>query len=113
MSARYASSYCVLNELKKGLEYMASIIAASMVCFPYVIAGLGQAIIVGTHSAGRTVRDTAEEIKGQKIPFMTSNEIADALGWDKNDTTSLLSKLHDDKAVQRKGRPKSYRYFVS
>ena len=78
MSARYASSYCVLNELKKGLEYMASIIAASMVCFPYVIAGLGQAIIVGTHSAGRTVRDTAEEIKGQKVPFMTSNEIVQA-----------------------------------
>jgi hypothetical protein len=36
---------------------MANILAASMVCFPYVLVGLGQAIIVGTHSTGRTVRD--------------------------------------------------------
>lgn len=57
---------------------MASVIAASMVCFPYVIVGLGQAIIVGTHSTVRTVRDTAAGINGQKIPFMTSNEMVKA-----------------------------------
>ncbi len=57
---------------------MASVIAASMVCFPYVIVGLGQAIIVGTHSTVRTVRDTPAEINGQKIPFMTSNEMVKA-----------------------------------
>ena len=57
---------------------MASVIAASMVCFPSVIVGLGQAIIVGTHSTVRTVRDTAAEINGQKIPFMTSNEMVKA-----------------------------------
>lgn len=53
---------------------MTNIIAVSMVCFPYVIVGFGQAIIVGTHQAGRTVRDTAEEINGRKISFMTSGE---------------------------------------
>ena len=55
------------------MEHMANIIAASMVCFPYVIVGLGQAIIVGTHSAGRTVRDTAEAT-GRRIPLMTFDE---------------------------------------
>lgn len=39
------------------MDTMANILAASMVCFPYVLVGLGQAIIVGTHSAGRNVRD--------------------------------------------------------
>jgi hypothetical protein len=48
---------------------MANIITASMVCFPYVMVGLGQAIIMGTHSAGRTVHDTAEAT-GQKLPVM-------------------------------------------
>ncbi|CUS33807.1 hypothetical protein COMA2_140089 [Candidatus Nitrospira nitrificans] len=53
---------------------MANIIDASMVCFPYVMAGLGQAIIVGTHSAGRTVRDTADEMIGRKIPLAIFDE---------------------------------------
>lgn len=53
---------------------MANIIATSMVCFPYVMVGLGQAIIVGTHAAGRTVRDTAEETTGRKIPLSTFDE---------------------------------------
>ncbi|NGZ96267.1 MAG: hypothetical protein CV089_09090 [Nitrospira sp. WS110] len=47
---------------------MAHIITVSMVCFPYVMAGLGQAIIVGTHSAGRPVPDTAAT-SGRKIPL--------------------------------------------
>jgi ABC-type tungstate transport system substrate-binding protein len=49
---------------------MVNILTASMVCFPYVIAGVGQAIIMGTNPAGRTVRD-------RKIPLATfdvSNE---------------------------------------
>lgn len=41
-------------------EDMANIITASMVYFPYVIVGLGQAIILGTNSAGRTVHATAD-----------------------------------------------------
>lgn len=49
---------------------MANIITASMVCFPYVMVGLGQAIIAGTHSTGRTAQDTAETM-GRKIPLMT------------------------------------------
>lgn len=48
---------------------MANIIAASMVCFPYVMVGLGQAIIVGTHQAGRTVHDTTETT-GRRVPHM-------------------------------------------
>lgn len=48
---------------------MENVITASMVCFPYVIVGIGQAIILGTHSAGRTVRDTTEAT-GRKI-FLT------------------------------------------
>ncbi len=39
---------------------MANIITVSMVYFPYVIAGLGQAVIVGTNSARGTVHNTAE-----------------------------------------------------
>lgn len=56
---------------------MANIIAASMVCFPYVIVGLGQAIIAGAHSAGRTDRD-ATETMGRRIPLgiMTFDESA-------------------------------------
>jgi len=52
---------------------MANIIAASMVCFPYVMVGFGQAIIVATHSAGKTVGDTTEST-GLKIPLATSDE---------------------------------------
>ncbi len=48
---------------------MANVIAASMVCFPYVIVGLAQAIIAGAHSAGRTDRDAAETIGG-RIPLV-------------------------------------------
>ena len=55
------------------MEHMASIITASMVCFPYVIVGLGQAIIVGTHAAGRTVHDRADSI-GRRIPLATFDE---------------------------------------
>lgn len=56
---------------------MANIIAASMVCFPYVIVGLGQAIIAGALSAGRTDRD-ATETMGRRIPLgiMTFDESA-------------------------------------
>jgi len=52
---------------------MENVITASMVCFPYVIVGLGQAIILGAHSAGRTVRDTAETT-GRKIPLTVFDE---------------------------------------
>lgn len=52
---------------------MANIITASMVCFPYVMVGLGQAIIMGTHSAGRTIYDTAETT-GRKVPLMAFDE---------------------------------------
>lgn len=52
---------------------MANIIAASMVCFPYIIVGLGQAIIVGTHLAGRAVRDTGETA-GRVISLTTFDE---------------------------------------
>ena len=60
-------------ERKDEVEHMANIIAASMVCFPYVIVGLGQAIIVGAHQAGRTVYDTAEAA-GRKLPLMAFDE---------------------------------------
>lgn len=52
---------------------MTPIITLSMVCFPYVMAGLGQAIILGTHSAGRPVPDTAET-SGRKIRLMAREE---------------------------------------
>ena len=52
---------------------MANIITASMVCFPYVMVGLGQAIIMGTHSAGRTVHDRAETAV-RKVPLMAFDE---------------------------------------
>ena len=52
---------------------MANIITVSMACFPYVIAGLGQAIIMGTHAAGRTVHDTAEA-KDRRITLATYDE---------------------------------------
>jgi hypothetical protein len=57
---------------RKG-KTMATIITASMAYFPYVMVGLGQAIIVGTNPAGRTVHDTAETT-GRRIPLMTFEE---------------------------------------
>jgi len=39
---------------------MATVLSVSMVCFPYVIMGFGQAIIAGTMQAGRTVHGTEE-----------------------------------------------------
>lgn len=54
-------------ERKDEVEHMANIITASMVCFPYVMVGLGQAIIMGAHQAGRTARDKAEA----RVPFVT------------------------------------------
>ena len=57
---------------RKG-KTMATIITASMAYFPYVMVGLGQAIIVGTHSVGRTVHDTAETT-GRRIPLTTYDE---------------------------------------
>lgn len=47
---------------------MAHIITVSMVCFPYVMAGLGQVIIAGTHSARRPLPDTSETT-GRRIPL--------------------------------------------
>jgi len=52
---------------------MENIITASMVCFPYVVAGLSQAIIAGTHQAGRTVRSMAETT-GRRIPLAAFDE---------------------------------------
>ncbi len=52
------------------MEYMANILTTSMVCCPYVMVGLGQAIIVGAHSAGRTVHATAEDAV-REIPLAT------------------------------------------
>lgn len=65
---------CYGNRAEKGgVKHMANIITASMLCFPYVMVGLGQAIIVGTHSAGRTAPATAET-PVRKIPFLTFEE---------------------------------------
>lgn len=52
------------------MEHMANILTASMVCCPYVMVGLGQAIIVGAHSAGRTAHATAEDAV-REIPLAT------------------------------------------
>lgn len=54
---------------------MANIITASMVCFPYVMVGLGQAIIAGTQSVGRLTHDAAETT-GLRIPLTTFEERA-------------------------------------
>lgn len=70
---RYIASIDNDVERKDGVEHMANIITASMACFPYVMVGLGQAIIVGTHSTGRTAHDTAETT-GRRIPLMTFEE---------------------------------------
>ncbi len=62
---------CYGNRAEKGgVEHMANIITASMLYFPYVIVGLGQAIIVGAHSAGRTVPATVET-PVRKVPLAT------------------------------------------
>jgi hypothetical protein len=53
---------------------MANILTSSMVYFPYVMVGLGQAIIVGARSAGRAAYDTAEETTGKKVPLSTFGE---------------------------------------
>ena len=66
---------------------MANIITASMVCFPYVMVGHGQAIIAGTHSVGKLTPDAAET-KGRRIPLTTFEERAK--GSHKEDTRSKV-----------------------
>ncbi len=45
---------------------MASIVTLSMVCFPYVMMGLGQAIIASTNLPERKV-DKTDDIRGWRI----------------------------------------------
>lgn len=56
---------------------MANVLAVSMVYFPYLLIGLGQAIIVGTRRTGRTGDDSVGA-EGCRIHLVTSLEKTNA-----------------------------------
>lgn len=45
---------------------MVNMLTLSMVCFPYVMMGLGQVIVVGINQAERKA-DNTDEIRGRRI----------------------------------------------
>ena len=45
---------------------MHNMLNLSMACFPYVLMGLGQAVIAGTNMPGRET-DDSDEIRGRRI----------------------------------------------
>lgn len=56
---------------------MANVLAVSMVYFPYLLIGLGQAIIVGTRRIGRAGDDSVKA-EGCRIHLVTSLEKTNA-----------------------------------